>query len=79
MLTHATLDVLATDPGTRAIAKAMMTEGQAVGEALGAGFAGDIDKRIEGAAAVWAPTAPPCCIGGDGKGRLLPSPSRIPT
>ena len=53
-LTHATLDVLATNPGTRAIAKAMMTEGRAVGEALGARFAVDIDKRIEGAAAVGA-------------------------
>ena len=53
-LTHATLDVLATDPGTRSIAHGMMTEGQAVGEAFGAHFAVDIDKRIEGAAAVGA-------------------------
>ena len=53
-LTHATLDVLATDPGTRAIAKAMMTEGRAVGDALGAHFAVDLDQRIRGAAAVGA-------------------------
>ena len=53
-LTHATLDVLATTPGTRAIAAAMMKEGQAVGEALGARFAVDVEKRIDGAAAVGA-------------------------
>ena len=51
-LTHATLDVLAGEPGTRAIARAMMVEGKAVGEAHGARFAIDIDKRMEGAAAV---------------------------
>ena len=53
-LTHATLDVLATEPGTRAIARSMMTEGQAVGEALGVRFAVDIERRIDGAAAVGA-------------------------
>ena len=53
-LTHATLDVLATAPGTRRIAAAMMREGQAVGEALGARFAIDVDRRIDGAAAVGA-------------------------
>ena len=53
-LTHATLDVLATDPGTRAIARAMMIEAQAIGEKLGVRFAVDVDKRIEGAAAVGA-------------------------
>ncbi len=53
-LTHATLDVLATEPGTRSIARAMMLEGQAVGEALGARFAVDVDRRIDGAAAVGA-------------------------
>ena len=51
-LTHATLDALATTPGTRAIARAMMAEGQAVGEALGARFAISLDRRIDGAAAV---------------------------
>ena len=54
VLTNATLDVLATDPGTRGVARKMMEEGQAVGEALGARFAVDIDKRIDGAAAVGA-------------------------
>ena len=53
-LTHATLDALATDPGTRRIAGAMMREGQAVGEALGARFAIDVERRIDGAAAVGA-------------------------
>ena len=53
-LTHATLDVLATEPGTRAIAHKMMAEGQAVGEALGARFAIGIERRIDGAAAVGA-------------------------
>ena len=53
-LTGATLDVLATEPGTRQVARRMMEEGQAVGEALGARFAVDVDKRIDGAAAVGA-------------------------
>ena len=53
-LTHATLDVLATDPGTRRIARAMMVEGQAVGEAFGARFVVDVERRIDGAAAVGA-------------------------
>ena len=53
-LTHATLDVLATAPGTRAIARQMMAEGQAVGEALGIRFGVDIERRIDGAAAVGA-------------------------
>ena len=53
-LTHATLDVLATEPGTRSMARRMMLEGQAVGEALGARFAIDVDQRMDGAAAVGA-------------------------
>ena len=53
-LTRATLDVLATEPGTRHIARAMMLEGQAVGEALGVSFAVDVERRIDGAAAVGA-------------------------
>lgn len=53
-LTHATLDVIATDPGTRAVARAMMLEAQAIGETLGVKFAIDVDKRIAGAAAVGA-------------------------
>jgi 2-dehydropantoate 2-reductase len=51
-LTHATLDVIATDPGTRALARAMMVEAQAIGEALDVKFPVSVDKRIDGAAAV---------------------------
>jgi 2-dehydropantoate 2-reductase len=53
-LTHQTLDVLATEAGTRAVARAMMVEAQAVGESLGVKFPIDVDKRIEGAAGVGA-------------------------
>jgi 2-dehydropantoate 2-reductase len=53
-LTHATLDIIATDPGTRAVARAMMLEAQAIGEKLGVKFSIDVDKRIAGAAAVGA-------------------------
>lgn len=51
-LTTATLDAITGDPGTRAVTRVMMLEGQAVGEALGARFAIDLEKRIEGAAEV---------------------------
>ncbi len=51
-LTTATLDVITGEPGVRKVARAMMLEGQAVGEALGARFALDVDKRIEGGAQV---------------------------
>ncbi len=51
-LTHATLDELCTDPGTRALARAMMVEAQAIAEALGVTFPITVDKRINGAAAV---------------------------
>ena len=40
-LTAATLDVITGEPGVRAVARAVMLEGQAVGEALGARFAID--------------------------------------
>ena len=53
-LTLETLDVLATEPGTRAVARAMMIEAQAIGEKLGARFAVDVEKRLDGAAAVGA-------------------------
>lgn len=53
-LTHATLDVLATEPDLRAIARAMMVEARAIAEALGVSFAIDVDRRIAGAAAVGA-------------------------
>ncbi|MCS6778478.1 MAG: 2-dehydropantoate 2-reductase [Geminicoccaceae bacterium] len=53
-LTRATLDRICADLGTRAVARAMMVEAQAVAEKLGVRFAIDVDKRIEGAAAVGA-------------------------
>ena len=53
-LTHATLDVLCTDPGTRAVVRAMMVEAQGIGEALGVKFPVSVDRRIEGGAAVGA-------------------------
>jgi 2-dehydropantoate 2-reductase len=51
-LTHATLDVLCTDPGTRKVARDMMLEAQAIAEALGVRFPIDVDRRIDGGAAV---------------------------
>ena len=53
-LTASTLDRLAFRPDLRAVAHAMMTEAQGVGEALGAKFAVSIDKRIDGAGEVGA-------------------------
>lgn len=53
-LTHATLDVLCTDPGTRAVARAMMVEAQQIAETLGVKFPIDVDRRIDGGAAVGA-------------------------
>ncbi|MGR3370621.1 MAG: 2-dehydropantoate 2-reductase [Sagittula sp.] len=53
-LTHATLDVLCTDPGTRAVAKAMMLEAQEIAERLGVKFPIDVERRIDGGAAVGA-------------------------
>ncbi|MDJ1007051.1 MAG: 2-dehydropantoate 2-reductase [Paracoccaceae bacterium] len=53
-LTGETLEGLTTRPDLRAIARAMMVEAQAVGEAHGARFAIDIDKRIAGAQSVGA-------------------------
>ena len=53
-LTHATLDVIANEPGTQAIARGMMTEAQQIAESLGVKFSVDIDKRIAGAANVGA-------------------------
>jgi 2-dehydropantoate 2-reductase len=55
-LTNATLDIVSTDAGTRAVARNMMLEAKAIGEKLGVRFAIDVDKRIAGAAAVGAHT-----------------------
>jgi 2-dehydropantoate 2-reductase len=53
-LTHATLDVIASDEGTRAVARAMMLEGQAIAERLEVKFRVDVERRIDGAGAVGA-------------------------
>jgi 2-dehydropantoate 2-reductase len=53
-LTHATLDVLCTDEGTRQVARNMMVEAQHIAEALGVKFPIDVDRRIAGGAAVGA-------------------------
>jgi len=51
-LTRGTLDVVASDPTSRATAKAMMLEAQVIAEALGASFRVDVERRINGAARV---------------------------
>jgi 2-dehydropantoate 2-reductase len=51
-LTGATIDVIATDPGTRGICRAMMLEMAAIGERLGLTLRVDVDRRIDGAAAL---------------------------
>ena len=53
-LTHATLDVICSDPGTRAVAKAMMLEAKAIADAIGISFRVDVERRIEGARRVGA-------------------------
>ncbi|SHH20148.1 ketopantoate reductase [Cognatiyoonia sediminum] len=53
-LTHATLDVLCTDPGTQAVARNMMVEAQEIAEKLGVKFPIDVDRRIKGGAEVGA-------------------------
>lgn len=53
-LTGATLEQICGDEAVRGVARAMMVEAQAIGEALGIKFAIDVDKRIAGAAAVGA-------------------------
>ncbi len=53
-LTLATLERIAGDPGARAVARAMMTEAQQIGEALGIRFRIGLEKRIDGTASVGA-------------------------
>lgn len=53
-LTHGTLDIIASDPGTRAVAKAMMLEAKAIGDKFGVHFRVDVERRINGAGAVGA-------------------------
>ncbi|MDA7475485.1 2-dehydropantoate 2-reductase [Planktomarina temperata] len=54
VLTQSTLDVLCTDPGTREVARNMMLEAKTVAEKLGVKFPIDVDRRIQGGAAVGA-------------------------
>lgn len=51
-LTGATFDIVTGDPATRAVARAMMLEAQAIAEKLGIRFPLDVDARIAGAAEV---------------------------
>jgi 2-dehydropantoate 2-reductase len=51
-LTRGTLDVVASDPTSRATARAMMLEAQVIAETLGASFRVDVERRINGAARV---------------------------
>jgi 2-dehydropantoate 2-reductase len=51
-LTHATLDVIAHDPATRAVARSMMLEAKAIGDKLGVHFRVDVERRIDGAGGV---------------------------
>ncbi len=53
-LTCATIDAVASDPGTRAVCRAMMLEAATIGERLGLKLRVDIDRRIDGAAALGA-------------------------
>lgn len=53
-LTRATLDVVATDPGTRAVARGMMKEAERIARRIGVHFRVDVERRIDGAASVGA-------------------------
>ena len=53
-LTRATLDVVATEPGTRSLSRAMMIEAQTIAVRLGVHFRVDVERRINGAAKVGA-------------------------
>ena len=53
-LTHATLDVICSDPDTRTLSKAIMLETQAIAESFGVKFRIDVERRIEGARKVGA-------------------------
>src|SRR6266849_2499516 len=53
-LTYATLDVICSDPATRALSKAIMLETQAIAETYGVKFRVDVERRIDGARKVGA-------------------------
>jgi len=50
----ATLDVICSDPATRALSKAIMLETQAIAETFGVKFRVDVERRIEGARKIGA-------------------------
>lgn len=54
VLTHATLEDMARDPGTRALIRTMMLEAEQVAAALGVTMPMSIEQRIRGAEAVGA-------------------------
>jgi 2-dehydropantoate 2-reductase len=53
-LTHATLDIITSDPGTRALSRSMMLEAKDIAERFGVRFRVDVERRIDGAGAVGA-------------------------
>jgi 2-dehydropantoate 2-reductase len=53
-LTRATLDIVATDPGTRTLSRNMMLEAEKIGRRIGVHFRVDVERRINGAARVGA-------------------------
>src|ERR1700687_184354 len=53
-LTHVTLDVICSDPTTRALSKSIMLETQAIAETFGVKFRVDVERRIEAAGQVGA-------------------------
>jgi 2-dehydropantoate 2-reductase len=53
-LTNATLGVIASDAGTRSIARQMMIEAQTIAEKMDVHFRVDVERRINGAGAVGA-------------------------
>jgi 2-dehydropantoate 2-reductase len=52
-LTHATLVDLCTFPETKALSIAMMTEAQEIARRVGSEMRVPLEKRLNGAAAVW--------------------------
>jgi len=53
-LTHATRDVICSNPATRTLSKAIMLETQVIAETFGVRFRVDVERRIEGARKVGA-------------------------
>ncbi|NRO99047.1 2-dehydropantoate 2-reductase [Paraburkholderia sp. NMBU_R16] len=53
-LTHATLDVITSDSGTRAVSRTMMLEAKSIADRFGVHFRVDVERRIDGAGAVGA-------------------------